>query len=122
MNSIVAVSPFDLGSREDESGERIVASYPNITIQDLEESLDLRNLKNYNEWVVRHYEVIGIFAIEPLNVGLPSSIGGFRRACLREVFEAFPRVPIFTFNQSFIVKLNIDGQAETQPAHVYDED
>lgn len=68
-DSLVAVDPGDCGSMEDEeTGIREVMSERDITVADLGRTLSER--EGYNEWVVKDYVVLGIFAVPPLEVSI----------------------------------------------------
>lgn len=63
--SLVAVSATDCGSIEGPDGIRVVQQERNISVADVEASISLRPLDNYNEWVVRDFKVVGVLAVPP---------------------------------------------------------
>ncbi|TAH66236.1 MAG: hypothetical protein EWM45_11920 [Rhodopseudomonas palustris] len=62
-NSLVVASAHDVGSYEQEINGYLVRIFPNekdISIADLEATFDER--RDHNEWGIRNYSVLGIFA------------------------------------------------------------
>src|SRR5262249_11671848 len=68
--SLVAVDPSDCGSIEDEQGNRTVQNERDITMEDLARTLDARAVGDYNEWIIRNYDLLGIFAVPPSEVSV----------------------------------------------------
>lgn len=66
-DSLVAVHPHDCGSFV-EDGVRKVPNERNLTIDDLEETFVNRPRGSYNEWIIKNYIVLGIFAAPPFRV------------------------------------------------------
>ena len=112
-DSLVAVDPRDCGSIEDESGNRIVQHEKDISIADLRRSFADR--ESYNEWVIRKYSSLGIFAAPPREVSIlqvptfpedmPESlrdetpVPAFRTVSLEELTATFATMPIYTFQR-----------------------
>jgi hypothetical protein len=116
--SLVAAHSGDCGSIE-VSGIRIVEHERDIDLADLRKTLDLRT--SYNEWVIRDYEVLGIFAATPFEVSVleippyPPEMPDFLRdnvpvPNIAELTESdligtFTEYPIYTFGQTDIHSL-----------------
>jgi len=66
--SLTAVSHDDCGSIELPDGTRTVANPVDIHIKDVEDSIVLRRPGCYNEWVVRDFRCVGIFAVHPYEI------------------------------------------------------
>ena len=132
-HSLVAVAPDDCGSIVDACGNRIVAEEKNIRRDDLERTLDDRT--TYNEWVVRDYKVLGVFAAPPFQVSImkvpefpddtpqelrnDTPVPDFRCVTLDELATQFRDVPIFTFAQSGISRKTTDGLVPAQHSEIY---
>lgn len=72
-NSIVEVDAKDCGSILDESGIRYVDNpRSDITVTDLKRTIDTR--VNYNEWIVRDFNVLGILALSPYEIKVQCKI------------------------------------------------
>lgn len=130
-DSLVAVSPDDVGSRLID-GVRL-AIETDIMPADLESSITNRGRNErtwYNEWVVRDFRVIGLFAIEPLRISVsgeePDGGWGDTPEYLREdvghkitsieiadLERYFPDTPIWSFEDDQLVR--VDG-GRSQPA------
>jgi len=133
--SLIAVSPSDLGSGEDAAGNRVVSHERDITLGDLEDTLDRRANGDYNEWVVRDFRVRGVFAGSPPQVSVlvepqfpeevpdwmrePTLVPGFRRVNEEELFQTFPGLPLYTFSSTGIVRRTIDGAVVVSGADIY---
>jgi hypothetical protein len=116
--SLVAAHSEDCGSME-ESGIRIVERERDIDLVDLRRTLDFRT--SYNEWVIRDYVVLGLFAATPFEVSVleipsyPPEMPDFMRdnvpvpniAVLaeRDLLETFKQYPMYTFDQTHIHSL-----------------
>lgn len=115
--SLVAVSPPDCGSVV-EDGIRKVLHEKDIDAADLNLSISARghNASHfYNEWVVRDFEVAGVFAMPPLRImrwnapwpdDTPSELKDagptgwtFGATSIAEISAAFPGLPLFTFRE-----------------------
>jgi hypothetical protein len=94
--SIVAAEPNDCGSHEEDVGGfsiRVVEQEKDIRLCDLARSISAR--AEHNEWVVRDYEVLGLFLHPPCIV---EEIAGQQRIItFRELASRFPNLPIYTF-------------------------
>jgi hypothetical protein len=118
-HSLVAADPHDCGSRV-ENGVRVVqVERPVITLADLERTFSARI--SHNEWIVRDYVVLGIFAIPPCEVwalqklphveDLPDYLSqeqfaeGPRKLTLRELVGTFPNQPILSFHNGQVHRL-----------------
>lgn len=128
-NSLIAVSAHDAGSYL-ENGVRRVAKEVGIETADLENSFSARG-ERYNEWVVRDFEVIGMFVAEPASIwqeaavetppdfpplppqGQPVSIS------LHEIAADFKELPIYTFSRGEISKWDATGWSPVTPNNVY---
>lgn len=67
-NSLTAVSHDVCGSIELSDGTRTVANLGDIRIKDVEDSILLRRPGCYNEWVVRDFRCVGVFAMHPYEI------------------------------------------------------
>lgn len=66
--SIVWAQAADLGTHKDSTLIRVSGyEHLDLSLEDLALSLTGRQSNRYNEWVVRDYDVIGIFAIPPFH-------------------------------------------------------
>jgi hypothetical protein len=90
--SLMAISPSDCGSWVDSDGVR-QCEMKDISITDLDDSLDLRS--GHNEWVIADYRVLGILAVAPFEIWDPTL--AVVTTGLADVIAAFPDQPIFTF-------------------------
>src|SRR6185295_14284490 len=88
-DSIVDVGHSDVGSGEDEDGNRDASGARDISIEELRSTLDRRVY--YNEWVVKDYEVLGILAVEPFEVWGKKSLGHIPEEA-RHLFNDEPRL------------------------------
>lgn len=118
--SLVAVSPSDCGSVE-ENGARVVGHEADISVGDVESSISCRRHDSYNEWVLRDFKILGVFAIRPLEVsvrckvslpeGAPSylhensDVIGIAHTSFPDVESRFPNLPIYTFSSGHIICL-----------------
>jgi hypothetical protein len=65
-DSLIFASCRDDGTRIDENGNRVAKDDRDLSIVDLEETIDKRD--GHNEWAVKDYKVVGIFAGAPYHV------------------------------------------------------
>jgi len=100
-NSLVAADPNDCGSleEEDERGH-VRRTVPmnklrDLSLEQLTETLTKRT--DHNEWVVRDYEVLGIFAHPP-------GRANDRIFRVQDLCEIFPGRPIFSFKDGSIYR------------------
>lgn len=95
---VTAVGPHDGGGFEDpDTGETVSAGWP-PTAETCAESIDRRT--SCNEWVVRNYRPIGIFAFCPIRVSKP---GGEVPIDEDAAFGLFPEYRIFSVrDRSFV--------------------
>lgn len=107
--SLVGVGPSDLGSEEVDGVRRAPSQH--ITVEVLRESFDSR--KNYNEWVVRDFDVAGLFAAQPFEVWRyngtspdGSKNSGPSHSSLAELRARFPELPIFSLNATSIFQVS----------------
>ncbi len=123
-HSLVGADPHDCGSRM-EGGVRKVFKERDITIDDLEETFTKRPSGSYNEWVIKDYVVLGIFAAPPFRVSVlkvpdypddvppwlrdSTPIPGFEQASVAQLIRTFPGLPIFSFRDGKIVSLTEKG-------------
>lgn len=128
-NSLVAVSEKDVGSYV-ENGVRLGAKEVDIETADLENSLSARG-ERYNEWIVRDFEVIGMFVAVPASTwqeaavktppdfpplppqGQPVSIS------LHQIAADFKELPIYTFSRGEISKWDATGWSPVTHDNVY---
>jgi hypothetical protein len=94
---VTAVGPHDGGGFEDLNGETVSAGLP-PTAETCGISIDRRT--SCNEWVVRDYRPVGIFAFCPIRVSGPAGEGPIREEA---AFELFREYRIFSVrNGSFV--------------------
>lgn len=112
--SLVAVSPSDCGSIEID-GVRTVEREVDISATDIEKSIEDRQADSYNEWVLRNFKVLGVFAVFPFEIsmqcklplpeGVPDYLSttdnviGVGNTNLAEVMHQFPCLSVYTFHQ-----------------------
>ena len=68
-NSVIDVNAADCGTYV-VNDVRIVPNYRDLSIVDLEQTIDDRPSGNYNEWVINDYQVLGIFAAAPFFISV----------------------------------------------------
>lgn len=111
--SLVAVSATDCGSIEQPDGTRVVQHEIDISATDVETSITARPAGKYNEWVVRNFKVVGVFAVPPFEISVRGGISipadvpshlidvereaGILSTALEKVARTFASVPTFTF-------------------------
>lgn len=121
-NSVVAVSESDCGSFEGKNGQRIVKSKQQINLEDILNSIQKRPSGQYNEWIMKNYITLGIFAVHPYEIsscgklscpdpvlnGLwdGSSTPVIKKIDLQTVSDQFPGFPIYTFDTNNIFHFN----------------
>lgn len=117
-NSLVAVSPHDCGSIEI-SGKRCVEHEVNISTIDVEKSITNRQPGSHNEWVLRDFKVLGVFAVYPFEISMQSKLCrpedapeyfptdefviGLGRTNLTIVQQQFPELPVYSFHQGKLI-------------------
>jgi hypothetical protein len=102
-DSLVAADAHDCGSREETIGGKIVRTVQrekDLCVNDLETTITQRT--SYNEWVVRCYEVLGIFAHPPC---IADVAGESRHIHYQELLAWFPKQPILSFKDGLIYRL-----------------
>jgi hypothetical protein len=102
--SLVAADPHDCGSIEDLIDGKIVRTVQrekDLSVTDLESTMDKRT--EHNEWVVRDYVVLGIFAHPPCIVD--EATGQSRHIRFQELLDLFSGQPIFSFKDGLIYRL-----------------
>lgn len=111
-DGLVAVSPSDCGSYEDDDGVRKVFE-KDIKIEDLRSSLTER--QNYNEWVIKQNKILGIFVFNTTNIpvsryekieGSDEPVLGFNYLEFEDVKDTFQCLEIYTFLNGEIAKLD----------------
>lgn len=133
--SLVAVDSSDCGSIENDEGVRIVACECDITSTEVDESITRRKRTSYNEWVVRNFNVIGIFATQPYEVSkrqipdFPPEMPDYLRSTgsetgigsvsIEQICRTFPDKPIFGFQGSEITKLSGNQWIGIQHNEIY---
>lgn len=121
--SIMDAHRRDCGSYV-ENHVRQVPNARDLSLSDLEATINDRASDSYNEWVVGDYCVLGIFAIEPfyiwaeVAVEYPPEMPDYLRSSepslgiattnLQKLRDDFPGQEIFSFKNGGIVKL-VDG-------------
>lgn len=124
--SVKAAHPKDCGSYTDENGDRQVGQQPPLTIEIVRNSITERDAENYNEWVVRDYEMLGLFAMEPIQIlgtynaahEIPEALRGTERITapisvgFDELFQIFGVKIIHGFQGSTIAVHHHDGRIE----------
>lgn len=130
--SLVAVHPRDCGSMMSD-GVRTVDRETDIELADLERSLTERGAVAdhfYNEWVVRDFEVLGLFAAAPYRISLwnpplpgQDELPDYLRPNLgwvscnissSAVIATFAEWPVWSFQAGQIVRVD-EGQAVEAP-------
>lgn len=115
-DSLVSAESDDRGSYLDESGSRLVEKRK-ISKQDIRDSIVNRSSTSYNEWVVKNYYIIGVFAISPMEVSvrqnLPPELAeamgvtfefGIKPVTVENVKAMFSTQRIFSFYEEKIVE------------------
>jgi hypothetical protein len=118
-----------------EDGVRIVPNARNLDIADLEATICKRSPTSYNEWVIRDYVVLGIFAASPFKVWgeqmLPEPpdmpdylrasepVGDFIEISIRKIASDFPDRQIYSFVDNHLVMLCNDRWAPTEHNVLY---
>lgn len=126
--SIVAVSPHDAGSYL-KDGVRVVGHEVDIGISDLERSLSDRG-DSYNEWVVRDFNVVGLFVASPATTwqslavqmpeGMPTQISGQDvPITVHEIAEDFDGLPIYTLSEHGVLEWTASGWRPVAHSDVY---
>jgi hypothetical protein len=131
--SLVAVHSEDCGSFENSCGVRVVPVEQDVAISDLKNSLVSR--KSYNEWVLRDFVVLGLFAAPPYEVSVletpkwpadmpdylrdETPVPSFKSISLRELEEFFPNLPIYGFGGAQLVRQSARGATEIPHTAVY---
>lgn len=130
-DSILDVSATDCGS-SDINGVRL-ARQSDITVTELEQSIDGRPSGRYNEWVVGQYIVLGIFVAPPVSVfeirdatsfGESEYVGtgpidAEREESIADVMRNFPNTRIFAFRTDSIVECKDSQWMQVQHSDVY---
>lgn len=117
-DSLVAVSPNDCGSIEID-GVRTVDREIDISATDIEKSIEDRQADSYNEWVLRNFKVLGVFAVFPFEIsmqcklplpeGAPDYLSttdnviGVGKTNLAEVMLQFSCLSVYTFQQGRLI-------------------
>jgi hypothetical protein len=131
----VAADPHDCGSVV-ENGIRTVPIEKDVTVAGLEETLAERPSDSYNEWVIRDYVVLGIFAMPPYRVssmrvppypeGMPEwlmdqePVSDFTRVNIDQLRAAFPGLRIFGFSNEGILILQEGGFVPIGHQEIYE--
>jgi hypothetical protein len=133
--SLKDASNSDCGSIEDGKGNRVTQNPRDISLKDLEKTINERNPKTYNEWVVSCYKVLGIFAVKPLEISFsskpdyPSDIPDHLKTnelfldikaieyC--DVIREFSDQPIYTFSGTDIYRVTQDNSTLAEHKQIY---
>jgi hypothetical protein len=125
-DSLIAVSATDCGTVVDPDGYR-VPRQAHISTDNILSSIEGRPTGRYNEWVVADFDVLGVFAIEPLeiwgqvSIHIPSELRvpldaghcqlldesqyGIIATSFKEVAKHFLNLPLYTFRGDHICRL-----------------
>lgn len=127
-DSLMDVHADDLGSYMDDGHRQ--TGRRDLAVADLERSITAR--MGYNEWVVRDYTVIGIFAQRPFDIwaNIPAPpelpdylttepLQGLRRTDLATVSRLFPAQPVFTFIDNSLARYADGVAAPVNHAELY---
>jgi hypothetical protein len=126
--SIVAVAPDDAGSSV-VNGVRVVGEEVDICVSDLEHSLSARG-DRYNEWVLRNFEVIGLFVAEPASTWQEESIPmpdgmepqfAFQDVgiSVAEIAEYWDPLPVYGFSGRVIVRWSANCWRPVDHSDIY---
>ena len=111
-NSVKDVHAADCGTYV-VNDVRIVPNHRDLSIADLEQTIDARPFGNYNEWVINDYQVLGVFAAAPFFIWalgkpiyppeMPDYLCasepqlGITKTCPNAISAEFPELKIFSF-------------------------
>jgi hypothetical protein len=113
--SLVAADPHDCGSLEENVAGLIVRKVQklkDLTLTDLEATITKRT--SHNEWVVKDYVVLGMFAHPPY-------IAGDRYVKLQDLLNDFPDQPIFSFKDGSIYRCFPEPRGPIGHSEIYHE-
>lgn len=102
--SILAAENHDIGSRF-EGGRRIYDpkyTHKDIDADGLAATISTRSSSGYNEWGVHDFTVIGILAMEPLEV---NCTGPSPKTTLSAIADLFPDLALYQFAEDGLVRL-----------------
>ena len=112
-HSIIYAFPEDHGSFQQDDGSRGVQKIRPLSIGDIAKSIDDRDAKSYNEWVIRDFDCVGILAVEPYeistlapypaHISTSDSVPGVLRTSLPDVCRDFPGQNVYSFNDGRII-------------------
>lgn len=111
-DSLVAIHPHDCGSWVDDNGNRSALPMHSITWETMKSTLTNRPTDprsgRYNEWIVRDYEVLGVFAARPYRIWktVPSPGSSIALTSVEEVLGYFRGQRVIGFHENGIVDCN----------------
>lgn len=124
-DSLIDVSPDDCGSHVVE-GQRRFRDDRDISVADIEHSINERPIGKYNEWLLRNFKVLGVLAVPPFECSTLESVPrpadlhdayhsdeptiSIGYTTISEVCAQFPTLPVFTFFAGQIVKVEAVGE------------
>lgn len=120
---------------EDHAGNRIVEKKEPITFDSIENSLN--NRESYNEWVVKDFKVLGIFAAKPFEVSVlkdieyPVEVPDYLKSDTPDpiietvkfevLIQTFHNSPIYMFDNSQIVRYEMGQKKTICHAEIYSQ-
>jgi hypothetical protein len=137
-DSLIMATTGDDGTRIDENGNRVAVKDRDLMVEDLRATLKLG--KGHNEWAIRDFSIEGIFAVSRCEVwhrfaqagdasDVPPELDdqdflkgeecGPRNVSLAELHEAFPNMPIYTFREGGIVRVEGAHRIPVRPEEFY---
>jgi hypothetical protein len=137
-DSLISAADYDDGTRVDDDDNRIVDKDVDISVEDLERTME--NRKGHNEWAIKDLEVLGIFAGNPFEVwhrypqmgqfcDAPEEFSDMdalagencdpRRVTLIELRHTFPDLPIYSFQDGGIARLEGPQRIPVGHAELY---
>lgn len=118
--SLSGAYPKDCGSNEDEKNKRLSFIQNELAITDIENTITNRPFGNYNEWIIKDYNVLGIFAVSPFEIaflespasppGMPDRlkpdgpVASITSTTPEEVCDQFKGLPIYGFHEKTLCK------------------
>lgn len=125
----------DCGSIEDEHGNRNSCNPRDISLDELERTITERPIGKYNEWIVKNYKVLGIFAKIPIEISklvfldysedVPENIKATDPVLdtvtvrLNEFPNEFFKLPIYTFDAGELKKKKGDRFVSVNSDEIY---
>jgi hypothetical protein len=137
-DSLIIAAKGDDGTRIDEHRNRVALNDRDLTVEDLKATLELE--KGHNEWAIRDFTVKGMFVVLPGHVwhrypnaaaagDIPPELQdseflqgedcGPRQATITELRQSFPNIPIYTFHEGGIVRVEGAQRTPVRPEEFY---